>query len=157
MNLRGLVGKGKKKDDTHKGKPSKKQKLSKGETSTTGGNSSNVPQPPQGPPPPTLYAAGSIPLHPHCQPIEFKFYNEAAKKRYVVLRNMSIHKERGFAEDLLLARPEIEEQLVNRGWKTYNDIVTKRDGDERSRTLLREFFANAFKKLPEQKDFLLLT
>jgi hypothetical protein len=42
MNLRGLVGKGKKKDDTHKGKPSKKQKLSKGETSTTGGNSSNV-------------------------------------------------------------------------------------------------------------------
>jgi hypothetical protein len=96
-------------------------------------------------------------LHPHCQPIEFKFYNEAAKKRYVVLHNMSIHKERGFAEDLLLARPEIEEQLVNRGWKTYNDIVTKRDGDERSRTLLRDFFANAFKKLPEQKDFLLLT
>ncbi|MCI27248.1 hypothetical protein A2U01_0048446, partial [Trifolium medium] len=64
-----------------------------------------------------------------------------------------MHQERGFAPDILLGRPEIKLQLVERGWETYNEIVTQRDGDKHSVTLVKEFIANASQKMPRDEVF----
>ncbi|MCH79937.1 hypothetical protein A2U01_0000699 [Trifolium medium] len=85
--------------------------------------------------------------------MDFKYYNEGARKRYILLRSHNMHQERGFALDILLGRPEIKQQLVVRKWETYNEILIQRDGDKHSVTLVKEFIANASQKLPGGNEF----
>jgi hypothetical protein len=151
MTLSTSKGKGKKVNDAHKEKPSKKSKLTKGGSSSRVGGSSNVTQP-QGPSPPILYTVGtSLKLPPMAQPMSFKFFNEAARERYVFLQETSLHPERAFSSELLEKVPEIKEQLVDRGWEKFNDILSRGQNDKgRSLNILKEFLAHAYVGLPCQ-------